>query len=297
MVGVIVVNHRTPEVAARCVDSLRSSESVDELVVVDTGGEIGAFAGKALEDRPRVIALPENRGFGAAVNSGATDLAGDFLLVTNADIYFEPRAVDVLLSRLQARPDWALAAPLLRDPSGAVQESSFRFPGLLQTVIDLVPAPKWLRRSKLNGRYPDSWATTRDFEIDHPLGACMLVRRAAFDAVLGFDESFFMYAEELDLCRRLRQAGWKIGHVAGAEAVHLGGASTRQNRYQMVEALYISRARYFEIHHSARYGSVVRLAMAAGLAVSPLWNHFPRHRGLGLGFRDALALARRVIRV
>ncbi len=295
MVGVVVVNHRTSELAARCVASLGSSASAGEVVVVTTGGDPAALTAELGTD-VRIEAVTENRGFGAAANRGAALVGGEFVLITNADVYFEPGAVDGLLDGLRRQPRWGLAAPLLRDSAGDVQGSSFRFPGLAQAVIDLVPAPRWLRRSRLNGRYPASWAASRDFAIDHPLGACLLVRREAFDAVGGFDEAFFMYAEEIDLCRRLQDAGWQSGHVAGAAAVHVGGASTGQNREKMIEQLYISRARYFAAHHGAVYATAAKLTMAAGLALSPIWNRFPRHRGPGLGVAAALRLAGRVAR-
>ena len=277
----------------RCAESLSPGAAVTDLVIVDTAGRGGQseWGGDF-----KVIGLEENRGFGAAVNRGVAEVGGDYLLLTNADVYFEAGAVERLLAGLKEHSEWALAAPLLRDPAGKVQESSFRFPGLAQTLIDVLPAPDWLRRSRLNGRYPSAWATARDFEIDHPLGACLLVRREPFAAVGGFDEGYFLYSEEIDLCRRLREGGWKSGHIAGAMAVHVGGASTGRDRERTLEELYISRVRYFDGHHGRSYAAVARLLMAAGLAGSPLWNQMPRHVGLGLGVREALRLARRVLK-
>lgn len=293
MVGAVVVNHRTPELALRCVASLRAAAVVEDIVIVDTGGRDGETSPA---DDYRVVPMEENRGFGAALNRGVSEVGGDYLLLTNADVYFEIGGADSLAAGLGDHPDWALAAPLLRDSAGNVQESSFRFPGMVQSLIDLLPAPGWLRQSRINGRYPGAWATARDFEIDHPLGACLLIRREAFAAVGGFDESYFLYAEEIDLCRRLRQAGWKSGHIAGAVAVHVGGASTGQDRERMLEHLYISRANYFTAHHGRAYAAAARLLMAAGLAISPLWNRVPRFDGLGLSARQALKLAWRVTR-
>ena len=291
MVGAVLVTHRTPELATRCAESLRGAALVTDLAIVTTG-DAGGEAGR--DGNFRLVTMDENSGFGAAVNRGVLEVEGEYLLLANADVYFEPGAVDRLVAGLREHPDWAVAAPLLRDPAGTVQESSFRFPGLAQTLIDLLPSPVWLRRSRLNGRYPAGWAVARDFEIDHPLGACMLVRREAFSAVGGFDEGYFLYAEEIDLCRRLRKAGWKAGHIAGSAAVHVGGANTGQDREQMLEQLYISRVDYFRAHHSPAYAAATRLAIAAGLVVSPLWNLVPRCGGLGLSARQAMRLARRV---
>ena len=294
MVGAVVVTHRTPELAMRCSESLRDAAAVDDLVIVDTAGR----GGKTEEPGEfQVLTTADNPGFGVALNRGVTEVDGEYLLLTNADVYFETGAVDRLVAGMREHPQWAVAAPSLRDPAGKVQESSFRFPGLAQSLIDLVPAPDWLRRSRFNGRYPAEWATTRDFEIDHPLGACLLVRREAFAAVGGFDEDFPLYSEEIDFCRRLREAGWKSGHVAAAAAVHVGGASTGQDRKRMLEQLYISRAKYFDAHHGRAYAAAARLLMAAGLAINPLWSRVPRYSGLGLSMREALRLARRILGV
>lgn len=277
----------------RCAESLSPEAAVTDLVIVDTAGREGQsdWGGDF-----KVISLEENRGFGAAVNRGVAEVEGDYLLLTNADVYFEAGAVERLLAGLKEHSEWALAAPLLRDPAGRVQESSFRFPGLAQTLIDVLPAPDWLRRSRFNGRYPSAWATARDFEIDHPLGACLLVRREPFAEVGGFDEGYFLYSEEIDLCRRLKEGGWKSGHIAEAVAVHVGGASTGRDWERTLEELYISRVRYFDGHHGGFYAVVARLLMAAGLAASPLWNQMPRHVGFGLGVREALRLARQVLK-
>ncbi len=292
MVGAVVVTHRTPELAVRCAESLRDAAIVDDVVIVDTAGR----ARKTEEAWGfKVLTTADNRGFGAALNQGATEVDGEYLLLTNADVYFEIGAVDRLVAGLREHPQWAVAAPTLRDPAGMVQESSFRFPGLAQSLIDLVPAPALLRRSRFNGRYPAGWATTRDFEIDHPLGACLLVRREAFAEVGGFDEDFLLYSEEIDFCRRLAKAGWKSGHVAAAAAVHVGGASTGQDRNRMLEQLYISRAKYFDAHHGRAYAAAARVLMAAGLAISPLWSRLPRYSGLGLSMTEALRFARQVL--
>src|SRR5207253_8288373 len=111
----------------------------------------------------------------------------------------------------------------LRYPDGRHQAAAFRFPGVVQVLFDLFPVDR-LMESRLNGRM-----RTRDaIPIDHPLGACMLIRRTAWDDVGPLDEGYFMYVEEVDWCQRARQRGWQIWHLPGAVAVHHGGSATRQ---------------------------------------------------------------------
>ena len=265
MSAAVVVSYRTPQLLLRCIDSLLAQGREVETVVVDnhSGNETAAVLG----DRPgiRLLEMPENRGFGAAANAGAVLTKGDPLLILNADVYLLPGCLQALQEALDRRPDWGLAAPVLLNVDGSVQENSFRFPGLVQTLIDLAPAPSRLRRSRLNGRYPESWALTRDHEIDHPLGACLLIRRAVWDRLGGFDTDFFMYCEEIDLCRRLRRSGWRSGHVHAAKAVHVGGASTRRAAGAMTEELYISRVKYHRKHSSAGAAALNKALIVGGL--------------------------------
>jgi hypothetical protein len=122
------------------------------------------------------------------------------------------------------------------------------------SLLDLFPPgevlPGRLYNSWWHGRYPQEQDGQAPFPIDHPLGACILARRAVVDQVGLLDEGFFMYAEEVDWCYRIRQAGWAIWQVPRARVTHVGGAATRQFRHQMLIALYASRLRFFHKHYS-----------------------------------------------
>jgi GT2 family glycosyltransferase len=119
-----------------------------------------------------------------------------------------------------------------------------------------------LAGSRLNGRYRPA---RYPIQIDHPLGACMLVRRAAWDDVGPLDEGYFMYVEEIDWCRRARQRGWEIWHHPRAVAVHHGGQSARQQADAMFIQLWHSRLRYFERHHGPILNCLVRWLVRLGM--------------------------------
>ena len=157
----------------------------------------------------------------------------------------------------------------LRYPDGRFQHGAFRFPGLFQLWFDLFPPrPRRLLDSRLNGRYPRAaYEGGRPFPIDFALGAALMVRGAAIAAAGLLDEGYFMYAEEVDWCWRMRRAGWPFYCVPSAVVIHHGGASTRQFRSQSFVNLWRSRRRLYDRFYGPvrRWlaGGIVRLGMRA----------------------------------
>src|SRR5207253_10865029 len=131
----------------------------------------------------------------------------DYILLLNPDAELRGDAHAALVRFLDARPATGAVGGRLVYPDGGFQHSAFAFPTLAMSFLDFFPINHRLADSRLNGRYPRDWYE-RPFQIDHPLGACVAIRRAALDRVGLFDERFFMYAEEVDLCWRIKQAGW-----------------------------------------------------------------------------------------
>jgi GT2 family glycosyltransferase len=125
------------------------------------------------------------------------------------------------------------------------------------TLLDLFPPgqalPGRLYGSWWHGRYPQEKCADTPFPIDHPLGACILARRAVVEQAGLLDEQFFMYYDEVDWCYRVRRAGWAIWQVPQARVTHVGGAATRQSRVAMLVALHESRLRFFRKHYSPRF--------------------------------------------
>ena len=193
----------------------------------------------------RLIRSPANLGYAGGVNAAAAVADGDALLVLNSDARLCPGAVARLLRCLEHHPRAALVGPALKYPDGRPQASAFRFPGLLQFALDLYPIPR-LMETALNGRI---WSSTA-VRIDYPLGACMLIRRAAWDDVGPLDDGYFMYMEEIDWCKRARARGWEIWHEPAAVAVHHAGSSTRQQPRAMHAQLWRSRLRYSSRFHT-----------------------------------------------
>jgi len=159
-----------------------------------------------------------------------------------------------------------MAGAQLRYPDGSFQHSAFRFPTLVQVILDFYPLHHRLTSSRLNGRYPRTWYERGEpFEIDHPLGAAMMARWEAIQEVGLLDERFFMYCEEIDWCWRMRRAGWRIYCVPRAVVTHHEAQSTRQFRDEMFVQLWESRFRLFHKHYSPLFRWAARQLVWLGV--------------------------------
>jgi GT2 family glycosyltransferase len=179
-------------------------------------------------------------------------------MILNPDALLQPGSLKALLRFMAKRPDAGIVAPRLLNADGTMQRAAFRFPSLVMHLLDLFPPPRWLpgrmRRwlldSSLNGGYPQEVTRERPFRIDHPLGACFIMARGAYDELGGFDPRIFMYSEEVDLAIRYKQAGWEIWQVPAARVIHLGGESTSQAADRMRIELWSSRVYLYRKHYS-----------------------------------------------
>ena len=271
--SIVVVSYNTADLLARCLASvLAQIGDDDEVVVVDNASGDGSAA---LVEREfpdvRLIASAENLGFGAGNNRALAVTDGAYALLLNPDCELAPGSLDGLHRFMESHPRAAVAGGRLRYPDGSFQHASFRFPTLWQVALDVFPVHWRLTESHLNGRYPRAW-DTRAFEIDHPLGALMCVRRAAIEEVGGFDERFFMYAEEVDWCLRFKRAGWQVWHCPDAVAIHHAGQSTKQHAAAMFRQLHRSRFLLYDLHYPRWFARAARAIVSLGL----LWRRLRR---------------------
>ncbi len=269
--SVIIVSWNVRDLLDRCLRSVDASlrdEAVDyEIWVVDNASVDGS-ADMVQERYPRVHLMrnPDNRGFAAANNQATADARGRYLLLLNPDTEVQGGAIAALCHYLDRSPQVGMVGPRLLYPDGSFQQSAFRFPSLWQAFFDFFPLHHRLIDSSLNGRYPRSrYASGQPFVVDHPLGACMMVRREVVEQVGTLDPGYFIYCEEIDWAMRIKRAGWQICCVPAAAVVHHAGQSTRQVSARMFVALWRSRFRLFDRHYGPGYNWAVRWIVRAGV--------------------------------
>ena len=231
-----------------------------EVIVVDNASADDSVAMLA-QDFPwvQVIANPDNRGFTRANNQGLAASRGRYVLFLNPDTELAPDALNLLLNFAEAHPQVGVAGPQLRYGDGSLQSSRRRFPTLATFFLESTIVQRWWPRNRVLSRYyaldlPDD-ATS---QVDWVVGACMLVRRAVLERIGGFDEGFFMYSEELDLCRRVVDAGWQVVYLPAAVVTHFEGKSSEQVVAARHIRFHSSRVRYVRKYHGRLAAALVR---------------------------------------
>ena len=242
-VAVVVVSYETRETLLEGLAALEG-EPATSVVVVDNAGRDGSAA--AVRERfpsVRLIANPENVGFARACNQGARESSAPFLLFLNPDATLAAGSLRTLAALLEARPRVGVVGPRTRSANGDIQVS---------TGPDLSLVSEIRQRRLVRGVARRDAAILVEAEGLHAVereadwvsGACLMIRREAFDAVSGFDERFFLYEEDADLCRRVRQSGWQVLFSPAAEARHALGRSMARTperarlEYQRSHLLY-----------------------------------------------------------
>jgi hypothetical protein len=275
--AVVVVSYNVRDLLAACLSatlaSLGLSPELDaSVMVVDNASRDGSAEMVARQfPQVRLIASQENLGFTRGNNLILRELgfgtadAPDFALLLNPDAEPVGDAIGTMARFLRERRDAGAAGAQLQFPDGSFQHGAFAFPGLLQLWFDLFPPrPRRLLDTRLNGRYPRSlYEAGKPFPVDFALGAALMVRREAMESAGLLDEGYFMYAEEVDWCWRMRRAGWPCFCVPAAQVIHHGGASSSQFRSESMRNLWRSRQRLY----GRFYGPVKRRVAAAMVRV------------------------------
>jgi hypothetical protein len=292
--GIVIVSWNVRELLAACLDSvyvdLAASGLRARVCVVDNGSHDGSAEFLRAQFPHTQLIEAENRGMGAGNNLGLKSLIPNpstpnspssnspfAFLILNPDTVIRPGALRTLVDFLRANPKAAVAAPKLVNADGTLQHSGFRFPGLVQAALDLFPPPPRLWRlidSPLNGRYPaGTYSAASPFRVDFALGAALAVRAEAVPNGELFDESFFMYCEEIDAQWRLRAKGWETWLVPGAEIVHLGGRSSSQVASRSFVNLWVSRRKLYRRYHGPLVNALVAALVQAGMRQRIRANH------------------------
>jgi N-acetylglucosaminyl-diphospho-decaprenol L-rhamnosyltransferase len=275
-VGLIVVNFNTGEEAIACVASaLHDLGAIpSDTIVVDNASADGSAARLRADPAIQLIANETNRGFGAAINQAAKATPAPLLWILNPDCRVLPGAFRALSGVLERHPECAVAAPQLLNADGSVQASARGEPGAWTGLFG--------RHGLLTKFFPRAAAARKNLPaadlvasgvesaaVDWVMGAAMLVRREPFDRIGGFDERYFLYWEDADLCRRLRDAGFTTRYVPAARVRHPGGASAKTVSRLAIRAFHDSAYRYYATHvvrsplHPARWFARVALSLRA----------------------------------
>jgi N-acetylglucosaminyl-diphospho-decaprenol L-rhamnosyltransferase len=237
------------------------------VVIADNGSTDGAPE-EAIQRYPgtELLRTGGNLGYGSAVNRAVATVPGgqEFVLIANPDVVWAPGSIDALL---EAADRWPLAGslgPLIRDPDGAVYPSARHLPSLVRGGMHAVLGFAW-KANPWTKSYRQERLEPSERAVGWLSGSCLLVRRAAFDEVGGFDERYFMYMEDVDLGDRLGRAGWLNVYVPGSEILHDKGHSTGRDPARNLRAHHVSTYIYLSDRHTGPWRAPLRWTMRSAL--------------------------------
>lgn len=279
----IVVNYKTPEMTLRSVKALLPELARipdHKVIILDNDSQDGSYdlltqnvASEGLGPEVEVWRSDRNGGFGYGCNyvirrALTWEDKPDYIYLLNSDAFPDPRAVEILVETLDSRPDIGICGSYIHGPDGEPHETAFRFPSVaseLESTIAFGPVSRLLQLKAVAIK-PIPKETTK---VDWLAGASMMIRRQVLEEVGIFDETFFLYYEETDLCRRAAKKGWPTYYVPSSSVAHIGSASTGMKNLQRPTPTYWfeSRQHYFEKNHGKPYLVAANLAWLFGFSV------------------------------
>ena len=281
---IILLNYRTPDMTLRAANAVMADmdQLNAEMIIVDNASGDGSFdritaiaqqRGWTQDNRVRVMGTGQNGGFGAGNNFGirqglSDGRTPDFVYLLNSDAFIDPGALRVLLDFMLRRPDVGFAGSRLRGDDGAPHTTHFRFPtiaGEFEQATKLGVVTRLLAHAVI-----PMPRTEKPVQADWTAGASMLIRSDALRDIGLFDETFFLYFEETDLCRRGSMAGWQTWFVPQSTVTHVGSVSTGMKDWTRTPGYWFdSRRHYFLKNHGRTYLLGATVARATGAA---LWR-------------------------
>lgn len=283
--SIIIVNWNSKDYLKKCITSiLDNTHKIEfEIIVIDSGSFDGC--GEMLQQHyPQVhfIQSNENLGFARANNKAFKASNSRVLLFLNPDTELVNAGIEKLLCELNTLPNAAIVGPKLLNSDRTVQTSCIRvFPNILNQILSAEVLMKLFPRSRLWGIAPFFDNPERPIDVNAISGACLMIKRSFFETVQLFCEDYFMYSEDIDLCYKVRKAGWKSYYVPTAVIIHHGGGSSSQSKVNTFSDVMMleSRWRYFRKNRTIGYGHLYRFAICGAslfriVLLSIMWPIF-----------------------
>jgi len=290
--SVIILNWNTKVETRDCLNSIfrQTHRHAIEVLVADNASSDGSREMLATEfPQARVVAHPMNLGFGAGNNRAIPATCGRYVLFLNSDTIVTEGAFDALVDFADAHPGAGVVGPKLLNPDGSLQYSCRRFPNLGAGFFRNTPLGRLFPKNRFTQDYLMSdWDHATVREVDWVSGAALMIRREALEQTGGFDEGFFMYSEDVDLCYRVHEAGWQVVYFPDAVIYHAVGRSGRHIPTRMIYHSHRGTYRFYKKHYARNTPLYVRplvvpglVARAAGLILRNRWRGFRRRESTG----------------
>jgi GT2 family glycosyltransferase len=265
--SLVIVNYNTANDLRKCLASIDEALAEVETVVVDNGSSDGSREMVNGEfPWARLVDNPGNPGYASACNRGIGATVQPYIFILNSDVEFTGDGLGDLIDYLDVNPDVGALGPMVLNSDGSIQMSCRRFPSMLENIVhgflgDVWPGNPFTRRYQMKDVCRDEIR-----EVDWISGAAMLLRREAAESVGGFDEAYFMYVEDVDICWRLREAGYRVIYDPDMRLVHHIGRTSSQQSMRMLYQHHRSMYIFFRKRYTGTRGWLLLPPVVLGLA-------------------------------
>jgi N-acetylglucosaminyl-diphospho-decaprenol L-rhamnosyltransferase len=269
VIGLVTVGFESADVWPAFFQSLsRSSWQPQSVVVIDNSPEAPEGLTKLYKGKLTLRHRPDNPGYGAAINEGVSLLPSDctVIVMCNPDISFEPETLHRAVDALLAHPTAGIAGPAVINPDGSIYPSARAFPGVRVGIGHAILGEVW-KKNPWTQKYLGVYEGDDIRIVDWLSGSCLVAKKEALDQVGGFDPEYFMFLEDVDLCFRLKRAGWRSLYVPGARIEHSGGHSTKSRMADMVKVHHESARRFLFRLYDKPVNWPLRQVLRLGLAI------------------------------
>jgi GT2 family glycosyltransferase len=274
---IIIVNYNVKEFLQNLIHSIeKASININkEIIIVDNASDDGST--EFVRERfPQIklIANDKNYGFGKANNIGLNEARGEYILLINPDTLVAEDTLEKMLEFFKANPEAGLAGCKILNPDGTLQLACRRsFPGPWTSFTKVTGLSSIFPKSKIFARYNLTYLNeNQSYEVDAISGSFMMMRRKVFENVGGFDEQFFMYGEDLDLCYRIQKAGYKVFYVHTAKIIHYKGESTKRSSLDETKVFYNAMHLFVKKHLSSSF--LVEIILRSAIVIRSVFAFF-----------------------
>jgi GT2 family glycosyltransferase len=270
--SIILVEWNTSDLLKQTLESVYKENTgydFEEIVIDNHSADDSVEMVKKFFPQVKLVANNDNRGFAKANNQGMAMAAGEYIMLLNTDVIVLDGAINKLVQFLDNHTDVMMVGPRLLNTDGTFQPACRRnLPNPVSSFLHLFGLAKIFKKSKLANEYKQ---TNADPEVTAPAqalsGAAMVFRRKVYEEIGGLDETFFMYGEDLDFCKRIFDKGWKAVYVSEAKITHLGGASSKKRRTKSLVNFYEAMWLYYKKHFYKQYNLLVNYIIWLGIKI------------------------------
>ena len=271
-ISIIIVSYNVKSYLSNSIDSIMKSSIKDfELIIIDNNSFDGS-TDYISNNYPLAKLIPNssNVGFGKAVNQGAKIANSDYLLILNPDTIIEEDTLEILVKYIETNVKIGIVGPKILNADGSLQVSCKRsFPTIKSAIPKILGLDKLFPNSKLFGRYNLTFLDPdKNHVVDAVSGSCMLIRNKVFKKIAGFDERFFMFGEDIDICLRTWKANFEVHYLPETKIVHYKGKSVKTAPYNSREAFYEAMDLYVDKHYSSTLSRISRVFISLGIQLN-----------------------------